>query len=102
MTWVVAGGRCPWQGLAGAATGLGRHEDDADELHGHGGRRNWTDSRAGRRLGDAGLEAQGRGELEQIRRVALLEGHRTKQDDAAAPWSLGELLLVPGKERGPP
>nr|XP_040245127.1 PTI1-like tyrosine-protein kinase 3 [Aegilops tauschii subsp. strangulata] len=57
MTWVVAGGRCPWQGLAEAATGLGRHEDDADELHGHGRRRNWTDSRAGRRLGNAGLRA---------------------------------------------
>ena len=49
-----------------------------------------------------GLEAHGRGELKQIRRVALLGGHRTKQDDAMAPWSLGELLLVPGKERGPP
>ena len=42
----------------GGVAGAGRHEDDADELHGHGGRQNWTDSRAGRRLGDAGLEAQ--------------------------------------------
>ena len=39
-----------------------------------------------------GLEAQGRGELEHVQRVALLGGHRTKQDNSGGAMELGRDL----------
>ena len=76
----------------GGVAGAGRHEDDTDELHGHGGRQNWTDSRAGRRLGNTGLEAQeeaaaagiagGAAELDGSRRGRRQQRLRRSRGDA--------------------